>query len=127
MAVKKLRIIPRRKLKSTNSLRGAMYMQVGADYVRHVSSLVKSGINSLKLASFSLTPEGLYSLKQRFSTCFGDMYFKSFGTKHNPLVVNISLIPSQKALLWWYLIQLHASFVGRTTFVLSTVEKFYRR
>ncbi|KAL3502951.1 hypothetical protein ACH5RR_037400, partial [Cinchona calisaya] len=54
--VKKLRIIPRR-LKSTNSLRGAMYMQVGAEYVRHVSSLVKSGMNSLKLASFSLTSE----------------------------------------------------------------------
>nr|XP_027063036.1 uncharacterized protein LOC113689466 isoform X1 [Coffea arabica] len=55
--VKKLRIIPRRRLKSTNSLRGAMYMQVGAEYVRHVSSLVKSGMNSLRLASFSLPTE----------------------------------------------------------------------
>ncbi|KAI5662135.1 hypothetical protein M9H77_21458 [Catharanthus roseus] len=55
--VKKLRIIPRQKLKSTNSLRGALYVHAGAEYVRHVSSLVKSGINSLKLASFSLTSE----------------------------------------------------------------------
>lgn len=58
MAVKKLRIIPRQKLKSTNSLRGMVYMQAGAEYVRQVSSLVKSGITSLKLASFSLTSEG---------------------------------------------------------------------
>ncbi|EOX93622.1 Uncharacterized protein TCM_002512 isoform 1 [Theobroma cacao] len=55
--VKKLRIIPRRKLKSTYSQRSAMYMQVGADYVRHVSSLVKTGMNSLKIASFSVTSE----------------------------------------------------------------------
>ncbi|CAK9151820.1 unnamed protein product [Ilex paraguariensis] len=55
--VRKVRVIPRRKLKNTYSLRGAMYMQVGADYVRHVQSLVKSGINSLRLASFSLTSE----------------------------------------------------------------------
>ncbi|XP_059661311.1 uncharacterized protein LOC132307532 [Cornus florida] len=55
--VKKLRIIPRRKLKSTFSQRGAIYIQVGAEYVRHVSSLVKSGINSLKVASFAMTSE----------------------------------------------------------------------
>ncbi|XWS75937.1 hypothetical protein CRYUN_Cryun01aG0134500 [Craigia yunnanensis] len=55
--VKKLRIIPRRKLRSTYSQRSAMYMQVGAEYVRHVSSLVKTGMNSLKIASFSVTPE----------------------------------------------------------------------
>ncbi|KAB2610761.1 hypothetical protein D8674_018793 [Pyrus ussuriensis x Pyrus communis] len=55
--VRKLRVIPRRKLKSTYSLRGAMYIQAGAEYVRHVSSLVKTGINSLKSSSFSITPE----------------------------------------------------------------------
>ncbi|CAL5406118.1 unnamed protein product [Camellia sinensis] len=55
--VRKLRIIPRRKLKSTYSLRSAMYMQVGAEYVRHVSSLVKTSINSLKIASLSVTSE----------------------------------------------------------------------
>ncbi|KAK2647676.1 hypothetical protein Ddye_015165 [Dipteronia dyeriana] len=55
--VRKLRIIPRRKLKSTYSLRSAMYMQTGAQYVRHVSTLVKTGINSLKIASFPVQPE----------------------------------------------------------------------
>ncbi|XWS47271.1 hypothetical protein CRYUN_Cryun14cG0138100 [Craigia yunnanensis] len=55
--VKKLRIIPRRKLRSMYSQRSAMYMQVGAEYVRHVSSLVKTGMNSLKIASFSVTSE----------------------------------------------------------------------
>ncbi|GLT49920.1 hypothetical protein SLA2020_234460 [Shorea laevis] len=53
--VRKIRIIPRRKLKSTYSQRSAMYMQVGVEYVQHMSSLLKSGINSLKLASFSVT------------------------------------------------------------------------
>ena len=61
MAVRKLRMIPRRKLKSTYSLRSAMYMQAGAQYVRHVSTLVKTGINSLKIASFPVQPEGLES------------------------------------------------------------------
>ncbi|WCJ37293.1 hypothetical protein M5689_018443 [Euphorbia peplus] len=55
--VRKLRIIPRRQLKSTYSQRSAIYMQVGKEYVRHVSSMVKTGITSLKLASFSLTSE----------------------------------------------------------------------
>ncbi|KAI3457041.1 hypothetical protein Pfo_013704 [Paulownia fortunei] len=55
--VKKLRIIPRRKLKNTNSMRGAIYLQAGAEYVRHVSSIVKHRINSLKLSSFSLPSE----------------------------------------------------------------------
>ncbi|KAA8526659.1 hypothetical protein F0562_008138 [Nyssa sinensis] len=55
--VRKLRIIPRRKLKSTYSQLGAIYMRVGAEYVRHVSSLVKTGINSLKVASFSVASE----------------------------------------------------------------------
>lgn len=59
MAVRKLRVLPRRKLKSANSLRGAIYMQVGADYVRHVSSVVKNRISSLKLHSLVLASEGL--------------------------------------------------------------------
>lgn len=63
--VKKLRIIQRRKLKSTFSNRGSMYKQAGMEYVRHVSSLVKSGINSMKSASFSATAEEpLYCLIQ---------------------------------------------------------------
>ncbi|KAL6330362.1 hypothetical protein AAG906_040290 [Vitis piasezkii] len=56
--VRKLRIIPRRKLKSTYSQRGAFYVQAGAEYVRHVSSLMKTGINSLLLTSSSVTSEG---------------------------------------------------------------------
>ncbi|KAK7299810.1 hypothetical protein RJT34_10638 [Clitoria ternatea] len=55
--VKKLRIIRRRKPKSANSQRGSIYMQTGVEYVRHVSSLVKNGINSMKSASFSLASE----------------------------------------------------------------------
>ncbi|GAU17627.1 hypothetical protein TSUD_255020 [Trifolium subterraneum] len=63
--VKKLRIIQRRKLKSSFSNRGSMYKQAGMEYVRHVSSLVKSGINSMKSASFSATTEEpLYCLIQ---------------------------------------------------------------
>ncbi|KAH9793931.1 Portal protein [Citrus sinensis] len=55
--VKKVRVIPRRKLRSTYSLRSAMYIEAGAQYVRRVSSLVKNGMNSLKLASFPLQSE----------------------------------------------------------------------
>ncbi|XP_010252941.1 PREDICTED: uncharacterized protein LOC104594363 isoform X2 [Nelumbo nucifera] len=55
--VRKIRIIPRRKLKATYSLRGADYMQAGAEYIRHVSSLVKTGISSLKLSTLSVTSE----------------------------------------------------------------------
>uniref|UniRef100_A0A3Q7HGH3 Uncharacterized protein n=1 Tax=Solanum lycopersicum TaxID=4081 RepID=A0A3Q7HGH3_SOLLC len=55
--VRKLRIVPKRKLKSTNSMRGAISLHAGADYVRHVSSLVKNGINSLKIHSTLLTCE----------------------------------------------------------------------
>ncbi|XP_050903449.1 uncharacterized protein LOC127117468 isoform X1 [Lathyrus oleraceus] len=63
--VKKLRIIQRRKLKGTFSNRGSMYKQAGMDYVRQVSSLVKSGINSMKSSSFSVTTEEpLYCLIQ---------------------------------------------------------------
>ncbi|KAF9589946.1 hypothetical protein IFM89_029562 [Coptis chinensis] len=55
--VKKIRIIPRRKLKITHSQRGSFYLQVGTEYVRHVSALVKNGINSLKPTPFSVTSE----------------------------------------------------------------------
>ncbi|XP_050204995.1 uncharacterized protein LOC126655039 [Mercurialis annua] len=55
--VRKLRIIPRRRLKSTYSQRSAIYMQVGKEYVRHVSSLMKTGMNSLKIASFPVSSE----------------------------------------------------------------------
>ncbi|KAG9448831.1 hypothetical protein H6P81_008796 [Aristolochia fimbriata] len=55
--VKKVRIIPRRKLRSTFSHRGSLYKQVGAEYVRHVSSLLKTSINSLKIPSLAVTSE----------------------------------------------------------------------
>ncbi|XP_041994463.1 uncharacterized protein LOC121744855 isoform X2 [Salvia splendens] len=55
--VKKLRIIPRRKLKNTNSMRGAIYLQAGAEYVRHVSSIVKHRINTLKFSPLSFPSE----------------------------------------------------------------------
>ncbi|KAL3333182.1 hypothetical protein AABB24_033316 [Solanum stoloniferum] len=55
--VRKLRIVPKRKLKSTDSMRGAISLHARADYVRHVSSLVKNGINSLKIHSSLLTCE----------------------------------------------------------------------
>ncbi|KAL2316537.1 hypothetical protein Fmac_030413 [Flemingia macrophylla] len=67
--VKKLRIIPRKKLRITKSHRGSIYMQAGVEYVRHVSSLVKTGINSMKSNSFSLaTEEPLHCLIQLKST-----------------------------------------------------------
>lgn len=50
LAVRKLRIIPRRILKSTNSQQGAMYMEAGAKYVLHVSSLLKNNITTLRQA-----------------------------------------------------------------------------
>lgn len=56
MAVKKLRVISRRKLKSTYSQRGAIYMQVGAEYVKHV---VKTSMHSLKAGSLAIPVEGL--------------------------------------------------------------------
>ncbi|XP_056699511.1 uncharacterized protein [Spinacia oleracea] len=55
--VKRLRIIPRRKLKSTFSQHGALYIQAGTEYVRHVSSVVKTSINSLVNSSLTLTRE----------------------------------------------------------------------
>ncbi|CAK9315428.1 unnamed protein product [Citrullus colocynthis] len=55
--VKKLRLIPKRKLMNTYSQRGSIYMRVGAEYIRNISTLVKNGINSLKEASFSITSE----------------------------------------------------------------------
>ncbi|KAM7262428.1 hypothetical protein ACFE04_000111 [Oxalis oulophora] len=56
-SVKRVRVIPRRKLRSIYSQRSAMYMKMGAEYVQQVSSLVKTGMNSLKLASFPITSE----------------------------------------------------------------------
>ncbi|KAL7597821.1 hypothetical protein Lser_V15G24866 [Lactuca serriola] len=51
--VKKIRIIPQRKLKDTYSQQSAIYVQAGVEYIKHVSSLVKSKINALGISSFS--------------------------------------------------------------------------
>lgn len=58
MAVRKLRIITRRKLKGTYSQWGVIYMHAGVEYVRN---MVKTGVNSLKTASLAVTSEGLFS------------------------------------------------------------------
>ncbi|XP_038982970.1 uncharacterized protein LOC103710660 isoform X1 [Phoenix dactylifera] len=59
--VKKIRIIPqRKKLRATSSYR-SIYMQVGTEYVRHVSTMLKSHINSLKATSFPVAPEEVLS------------------------------------------------------------------
>ncbi|KAK9078138.1 hypothetical protein SSX86_002195 [Deinandra increscens subsp. villosa] len=55
--VRKVRIIPQRKLKDTYSQQSAIYVQAGVEYIRHVSSLVKNKINRLGLSSFSLPCE----------------------------------------------------------------------
>ncbi|XP_021989472.1 uncharacterized protein LOC110886025 isoform X1 [Helianthus annuus] len=55
--VRKVRIIPQRKLKDTYSQQSAIYVQAGVEYIRHVSSLVKSKINKLGISSFSLPCE----------------------------------------------------------------------
>lgn len=58
--MKKIRIIPQRKLKDTYSQQSAIYVQAGVEYIKHVSSLVKSKINALGISSFSC--EGLLFL-----------------------------------------------------------------
>ncbi|XXG63082.1 hypothetical protein AAC387_Pa05g1348 [Persea americana] len=55
--VKKMRIIPQQKLRATYSQRGLMYMQLGAEYVRNVSSKLKAGINSIKINSLAVPSE----------------------------------------------------------------------
>ena len=57
--MKKLRLIPKRKLMNTYSQKSSIYMRAGAEYIRNISTFVKNGINSLKEASFSTTSEGL--------------------------------------------------------------------
>ncbi|GJU02566.1 hypothetical protein Tco_1112904 [Tanacetum coccineum] len=55
--VKRVRIIPQRKLMDTYSQQSAIYMQAGVEYIRHVSSVVKNKIHKLGLSSFSLPCE----------------------------------------------------------------------
>ncbi|MQL78322.1 hypothetical protein Taro_010762, partial [Colocasia esculenta] len=55
--VRKIRIITQRKLRSTFSQR-TLYMKAGAEYARQVSALLKTSINSLKVPSYPVAPEG---------------------------------------------------------------------
>ncbi|XP_010482077.1 PREDICTED: uncharacterized protein LOC104760812 [Camelina sativa] len=61
--VKRLRLIPQRKLRGTDSLRSFMNMQIGmgAEYCRQVSSLVKTGMSSIKQATLSAVSEEQFS------------------------------------------------------------------
>ncbi|KAI3921724.1 hypothetical protein MKX01_005413 [Papaver californicum] len=59
--VKKMRIVPRKKMKITYSQHSAVYMQAGAEYVRQVSTMVTTRINSLNLAPFSVPSEESFS------------------------------------------------------------------
>lgn len=49
-------------------------MQAGAEYVRHVSSLMKTGINSLLLTSSSVTSEGSGSSSENSWDLFSFRY-----------------------------------------------------
>ncbi|XP_057954737.1 uncharacterized protein LOC131148823 isoform X2 [Malania oleifera] len=69
--VKKLRMIPRQKLKSTYS-RGSIYMQAGADYVRHLSSFLKASISSFGLPSLSVMSEEPLSCLLHLKSCRED-------------------------------------------------------
>ncbi|XP_010442250.1 PREDICTED: uncharacterized protein LOC104725316 [Camelina sativa] len=61
--VKRLRLIPQRKLRGTDSLRSLMNMQIGmgAEYCRQVSSLVKTGMSPIKQATLSAVSEEQFS------------------------------------------------------------------
>ncbi|KAL6572457.1 hypothetical protein OROMI_013415 [Orobanche minor] len=73
--LKKIRTIPRQKLKSTYSQRSAIYLQAGAEYVKQVSSALKNGINSLKLVSLALTSEGLCLVDVAFALLKGQYIY----------------------------------------------------
>ncbi|CAH2044804.1 unnamed protein product, partial [Thlaspi arvense] len=59
--VKRLRLIPQRKLRGIDSLRSLMNMPMGAEYCRQVSSLVKTGMTSIKMATLSAVSEEQFS------------------------------------------------------------------
>ncbi|KAJ6835829.1 uncharacterized protein M6B38_329840 [Iris pallida] len=71
--VKKIRIVPRRrKLQATSSQR-ALYMQVGAEYIRQVTAIMKNQIHALKAASSPAPEEALScSLQLKSSTVCPD-------------------------------------------------------
>ncbi|XP_064983520.1 uncharacterized protein LOC135583407 isoform X8 [Musa acuminata AAA Group] len=59
--VKRIRIIPqRRKLQPTSSYR-TIYMQMGAEYVKHMSAILKSQINSLRATASPVSSEDTLS------------------------------------------------------------------
>ncbi|KAF8105660.1 hypothetical protein N665_0157s0225 [Sinapis alba] len=71
--VKRLRLIPQRKLRGIDSLRSLMSTPMGAEYCRQVSSLVKTGMSSIKTATLSAVSEEQFSCYlQMKSTTEGD-------------------------------------------------------
>ncbi|CAN8265714.1 unnamed protein product [Cochlearia groenlandica] len=71
--VKRLRLIPQRKLRGIDSLRSLMNMPMGAEYCRQVSSLVKTGMTSIKMATLTAVSEEQFSCYlQMKSTTEGD-------------------------------------------------------
>uniref|UniRef100_A0A0D3DBR4 MHD1 domain-containing protein n=2 Tax=Brassica oleracea var. oleracea TaxID=109376 RepID=A0A0D3DBR4_BRAOL len=71
--VKRLRLIPQRKLRGIDSLRSLMSTPMGAEYCRQVSSLVKTGMSSIKTATLSAVSEEQFSCYlQMKSTAEGD-------------------------------------------------------
>ncbi|KAL9251281.1 hypothetical protein AKJ16_DCAP03463 [Drosera capensis] len=55
--VKKLRVIPRRKLKGMHHQRGSFYVQAGAEYMKQVSTVMRNSISSIMNSSLPVTPE----------------------------------------------------------------------
>nr|VDC68299.1 unnamed protein product [Brassica rapa] len=71
--VRRLRLIPQRKLRGIDSLRSLMSTPMGAEYCRQVSSLVKTGMSSIKTATLSAVSEEEFSCYlQMKSTAEGD-------------------------------------------------------
>ncbi|XP_048591236.1 uncharacterized protein LOC111198718 [Brassica napus] len=71
--VRRLRLIPQRKLRGIDSLRSLMSTPMGAEYCRQVSSLVKTGMSSIKTATLSAVSEEQFSCYlQMKSTAEGD-------------------------------------------------------
>ena len=67
MTVKKIRVITRRKLKMTYSQWATIYMHAGMGYVQNV---VKTGMNSLRKASLSVTSQGSFSISSVHESTF---------------------------------------------------------
>jgi hypothetical protein len=57
--VRKIRIFSRQNLQGISSQRSAAYVQVGAQYVRQVSDIVKTGVKNI-LSTTQLEAQGYF-------------------------------------------------------------------